>query len=78
MNQAFWETTMDPQIGDVSGESETPPKRTKFLNSDGPEVEPRKRFIQAEARSVANLDVCKFLTYTFICYIYLYKAPEGF
>lgn len=55
----LWETTMDPQnrmmyqvkIGDAA-------EADKIFNIlMGSEVEPRKRFIQAEARSVANLDV---------------------
>jgi len=55
----LWETTMDPQnrvMFQVKVEdAEEADKIFEILM--GSEVEPRKRFIQAEARSVANLDV---------------------
>jgi len=55
----LWETTMDPQnrvMYQVKVEDAAEADNI-FNILMGSEVEPRKRFIQAEARSVANLDV---------------------
>jgi len=55
----LWETTMDPQnrvMYQVKIEDAAEADRI-FEILMGSEVEPRKRFIQAEARSVVNLDV---------------------
>ncbi len=55
----LWETTMDPQnrvMYQVKVEDAAEADKI-FEILMGSEVEPRKRFIQAEARSVANLDV---------------------
>jgi len=55
----LWETTMDPQnrvMYQVKIEDAAEADRI-FEILMGSEVEPRKRFIQAEARSVSNLDV---------------------
>ncbi|OGI25835.1 MAG: DNA gyrase subunit B [Candidatus Moranbacteria bacterium RBG_13_45_13] len=55
----LWETTMDPEnrvMYQVKVEDAT--EADKIFNIlMGSEVEPRKRFIQAEARSVVNLDI---------------------
>jgi DNA gyrase subunit B len=55
----LWETTMDPQNRVMyQVKVEDAAEADKIFNIlMGSEVEPRKRFIQAEARSVANLDV---------------------
>jgi DNA gyrase subunit B len=55
----LWETTMNPQtrvllrvhVEDVAAVNET------FEKLMGPDVEPRKKFIQAHAKSVVNLDI---------------------
>jgi DNA gyrase subunit B len=55
----LWETTMNPQsrvllqvkVEDVAAVSDT------FEKLMGPDVEPRKKFIQAHAKSVRNLDI---------------------
>ena len=55
----LWETTMDPANRVMyQVKIEDAQKADEIFNIlMGSEVEPRKRFIQAEARSVANLDV---------------------
>jgi len=55
----LWETTMDPQNRVMyQVKVEDAAEADKIFNIlMGSEVEPRKRFIQAEARSVANLDI---------------------
>ena len=55
----LWDTTMNPetrvllrvQVDDAAAANET------FEKLMGPEVEPRKKFIQAHAKSVRNLDI---------------------
>jgi DNA gyrase subunit B len=55
----LWETTMDPQsrvllqvrVEDAAAVNDT------FEKLMGPDVEPRKKFIQAHAKSVRNLDI---------------------
>ncbi len=55
----LWDTTMNPktrvllrvQVEDVAAVNET------FEKLMGPDVEPRKKFIQAHAKSVRNLDI---------------------
>jgi len=55
----LWETTMNPQtrvllrvhVEDAAAVNET------FEKLMGPDVEPRKKFIQAHAKSVVNLDI---------------------
>ena len=57
--EELWETTMNPatrvllrvQVEDVAAVNET------FEKLMGPDVEPRKKFIQAHAKSVRNLDI---------------------
>jgi DNA gyrase subunit B len=57
--EELWETTMNPQtrvllqvtIDDAAAVNET------FEKLMGPDVEPRKKFIQAHAKSVRNLDI---------------------
>jgi DNA gyrase subunit B len=57
--EELWETTMNPQtrvllrvtVDDAAAANET------FEKLMGPEVEPRKKFIQAHAKSVRNLDI---------------------
>ncbi|MDD3487631.1 MAG: DNA topoisomerase (ATP-hydrolyzing) subunit B [Candidatus Moranbacteria bacterium] len=55
----LWETTMDPENRVMyQVKIEDAAEADKIFNVlMGSEVEPRKRFIQAEARSVANLDI---------------------
>ena len=55
----LWETTMDPANRVMyQVKVEDAEEADKIFNIlMGSEVEPRKRFIQAEARSVVNLDV---------------------
>ena len=55
----LWETTMDPANRMMyQVKVEDAEEADKIFNIlMGSEVEPRKRFIQAEARSVVNLDV---------------------
>jgi len=55
----LWDTTMNPetrvllrvQVDDAAAANEI------FEKLMGPEVEPRKKFIQAHAKSVRNLDI---------------------
>jgi DNA gyrase subunit B len=55
----LWDTTMNPQtrvllrvhVEDVAAVNEV------FEKLMGPDVEPRKKFIQAHAKSVRNLDI---------------------
>jgi DNA gyrase subunit B len=55
----LWETTMNPQtrvllrvtVDDAAAMNDT------FEKLMGPDVEPRKKFIQAHAKSVRNLDI---------------------
>ena len=57
--EQLWETTMDPEkrvllrvtVEDAAAVNDT------FEKLMGPDVEPRKKFIQAHARSVRNLDI---------------------
>jgi DNA gyrase subunit B len=57
--EELWETTMNPatrvllqvQVEDVAAVNDT------FEKLMGPDVEPRKKFIQAHAKSVRNLDI---------------------
>ncbi len=57
--EELWDTTMNPetrvllrvQVDDAAAANET------FEKLMGPEVEPRKKFIQAHAKSVRNLDI---------------------
>jgi len=57
--EELWDTTMNPQtrvllrvqVEDVAAVNET------FEKLMGPDVEPRKKFIQAHAKSVRNLDI---------------------
>src|SRR5438477_2365533 len=57
--EELWETTMNPQtrvllqvtVDDVAAVNDT------FEKLMGPDVEPRKKFIQAHAKSVRNLDI---------------------
>jgi len=57
--EELWETTMNPQtrvllqvtVDDVAAVNDI------FEKLMGPDVEPRKKFIQAHAKSVRNLDI---------------------
>jgi len=57
--EELWETTMNPKtrvllrvaVDDAAAANET------FEKLMGPDVEPRKKFIQAHAKSVRNLDI---------------------
>jgi len=57
--EELWDTTMNPQtrvllrvqVDDAALANET------FEKLMGPDVEPRKKFIQAHAKTVRNLDV---------------------
>ena len=57
--EELWETTMDPKarvlmqvkVDDAAAANEI------FEKLMGPDVEPRKKFIQAHAKSVRNLDI---------------------
>ena len=57
--EQLWETTMDPEkrvllrvtVEDAAAVNDT------FEKLMGPDVEPRKKFIQAHAKTVRNLDI---------------------
>jgi DNA gyrase/topoisomerase IV subunit B len=57
--EELWDTTMNPQtrvllqvtVDDAAAVNDT------FEKLMGPDVEPRKKFIQAHAKSVRNLDI---------------------
>jgi DNA gyrase subunit B len=57
--EELWETTMNPKtrvllrvtVEDAAAVNET------FEKLMGPDVEPRKKYIQAHAKSVRNLDI---------------------
>ncbi len=57
--EQLWETTMDPQVRSMLKVTIEDAERADaiFDTSMGPEVAPRKKFIQAHAKSVKNLDI---------------------